>query len=51
VRRNLAVFRMTVNRRVDVRLTATGQTSHRYFPYNSDHLNVLLREPKLGSTK
>jgi len=51
VRRNLAVFRMANNRRVDVRLTATGQTSHRYFPYNSDDLKVLLGEPKPASKK
>ena len=51
VRRNLAVFRMANNRRVDVRLTATGQTSLRYFPYNSDDLKVLLGEPKPASKK
>jgi outer membrane protein OmpA-like peptidoglycan-associated protein len=51
VRRNLAVFRMANNRRVDVRLSTTGQTSHRYFPYNSDDLKVLLGEPKKPAAK
>jgi len=51
VRRNLAVFRMANNRRVDVRLSTTGQTSHRYFPYNSDDLKVLLGEPKKPASK
>jgi hypothetical protein len=51
VRRNLAVFRMANNRRVDVRLSTTGQTSHRYFPYNSDDLKVLLGEPKRATKK
>jgi OmpA family protein/PEGA domain-containing protein len=51
VRRNLAVFRMANNRRVDIRLSTTGQTSHRYFPYNSDDLKVLLGEPKRATKK
>jgi hypothetical protein len=51
VRRNLTVFRMANNRRVDVRLSTTGQTSHRYFPYNSDDLKVLLGEPKHARKK
>jgi len=51
VRRNLTVFRMANNRRVDVRLNTTGQTSHRYFPYNSDDLKVLLGEPKRAAKK
>ena len=46
VRRNLVTFRMANNRRVDVTLSTTGQTSLRYFPYNSDDLKVLLGEPK-----
>jgi hypothetical protein len=37
---------MANNRRVDVRLSTTGQTSQRFFPYNSDDLNVLLGEKK-----
>jgi hypothetical protein len=51
VRRNLTVFRMANNRRVDVRLSTTGQTSHRFFPYNSDDLKVLLGEPKPARKK
>jgi len=51
VRRNLTVFRMANNRRVDVRLSTTGQESHRYFPYNSDDLKVLLGEPKRTAKK
>jgi len=51
VRRNLTVFRMANNRRVDVRLSTTGQMSNRYFPYNSDDLKVLLGEPKPQSKK
>jgi outer membrane protein OmpA-like peptidoglycan-associated protein len=46
VAHNLLVFRMANNRRVDVRLSTTGQMSLRFFPYNSDDLNVLLGEPK-----
>jgi hypothetical protein len=51
VRRNLATFRMANNRRADVRLGTTGQTSHRYFPYNSDDLKVLLGERKPTAKK
>jgi hypothetical protein len=51
VRRNLTVFRMANNRRVDVRLSTTGQSSLRYFPYNSDDLNVLLGERKPRAKK
>jgi outer membrane protein OmpA-like peptidoglycan-associated protein len=51
VRHNLATFRMANNRRVDVRLSTTGQNSLRYFPYNSDDLKVLLGEGKPGSKK
>ena len=51
VRRNLATFRMANNRRVDVTLSTTGQSSLRYFPYNSDDLKVLLGEPKPTSKK
>jgi outer membrane protein OmpA-like peptidoglycan-associated protein len=43
---NLNAFRMANNRRVDVRLSTTGQTSVRFYPYNSDDLNVLMGEPK-----
>jgi hypothetical protein len=46
VDRNLGAFRMANNRRVDVHLSTTGQTSQRLFPYNSDDLNVLLGEQK-----
>jgi len=46
VEHNIVAFRMANNRRVDIRLSTTGQTSLRYFPYNSDDLNVLLGEPK-----
>jgi plastocyanin len=51
VRRNLATFRMANNRRVDVRLSTTGQSSLRYYPYNSDDLKVLLGEPKHAAKK
>jgi hypothetical protein len=51
VQRNLTTFRMANNRRVDVRLSTTGQSSPRYFPYNSDDLNVLLGEPKPTAKK
>ena len=51
VRRSLTTFRMANNRRVDVRLSTTGQTSLRYFPYNSDDLKVLLGEPKSAGKK
>ena len=37
---------MANNRRVDLRLSTTGQTSQRFFPYNSDDLKVLLGEKK-----
>jgi outer membrane protein OmpA-like peptidoglycan-associated protein len=46
VEHNLVAFRWANNRRVDVRLSTTGQTSQRFFPYNSDDLNVLLGEQK-----
>jgi len=46
VGRNIVAFRMANNRRVDIRLSTTGQTSQRFFPYNSDDLNVLLGERK-----
>jgi outer membrane protein OmpA-like peptidoglycan-associated protein len=46
VHRNIVAFRMANNRRVDVGLSTTGQNSKRFFPYNSDDLNVLLGEPK-----
>jgi hypothetical protein len=51
VRRNLATFLMANNSRVDVRLSTTGQSSLRYFPYNSDDLNVLLGEKKPAAKK
>ncbi len=43
---NILAFRMANNRRVDIRLSTTGQTSQRFFPYNSDDLNVLMGEKK-----
>jgi outer membrane protein OmpA-like peptidoglycan-associated protein len=46
VDRNIVAFRMANNRRVDIRLSTTGQTSLRYYPMNSDDLNVLLGEQK-----
>jgi outer membrane protein OmpA-like peptidoglycan-associated protein len=46
VEHNIVAFRMANNRRVDLHLSTTGQTSLRYFPYNSDDLNVLLGEQK-----
>jgi len=46
VKRNIVAFRLANNRRVDVSLSTTGKTSQRFFPYNSDDLNVLLGKPK-----
>jgi outer membrane protein OmpA-like peptidoglycan-associated protein len=46
VQRNIAVFLLANNRRVDVVLSTTGQMSKQFFPYNSDDLNVLLGAPK-----
>jgi outer membrane protein OmpA-like peptidoglycan-associated protein len=46
VTKNIVAFRLANNRRVDVRLSTTGQASLRFFPYNSDDLNVLLGEQK-----
>ena len=46
VEHNMLAFRLANNRRVDLRLSTTGQTSLRYFPYNSDDLHVLMGEPK-----
>ena len=46
VEKNIVAFRLANNRRVDIRLSTTGQTSQRFFPYNSDDLNVLLGEQK-----
>ncbi len=46
VARAIVTFRMANNRRVDIRLSTTGQTSIRFFPYNSEDLKVLLGEPK-----
>jgi hypothetical protein len=42
VARNLLAFGLANNRRVDFRLSTTGQTSLRFFPYNADDLNLLL---------
>jgi outer membrane protein OmpA-like peptidoglycan-associated protein len=46
VEHNMVAFRMANNRRVDIHLSTTGQNSLRYYPYNSDDLNVLLGEKK-----
>jgi outer membrane protein OmpA-like peptidoglycan-associated protein len=46
VEKEILAFRMANNRRVDLHLSTTGQTSLQYFPYNSDDLNVLLGEEK-----
>jgi outer membrane protein OmpA-like peptidoglycan-associated protein len=46
VARAIVTFLMANNRRVDIRLSTTGQTSIRFFPYNSEDLKVLLGEPK-----
>ena len=43
---SIAAFRLANNRRVDLRLSTTGQTSQQFYPYNSDDLNVLLGEKK-----
>ena len=51
VRHNLVTFRMANNRRVDVHLSTTGQSSLRYYPYNSDDLKVLLGEEKRAGKK
>ncbi len=44
VEKNILAFRLANNRRVDLHLSTTGQSSLKYFPYNSDDLNVLLGE-------
>ena len=49
--RNLTAFRMANNRRVDVHLSTTGQTSLRYYPYNADDLSVLMGETKPAAKK
>ncbi len=46
VDKNIVAFRLANNRRVDLHLSTTGQSSLKYFPYNSDDLNVLLGEQK-----
>ncbi len=48
---HIDLFRMANNRRVDVRLSTTGQTSQRFFPYNSDDLKVLLGETPAAKAK
>ena len=47
----IVAFQMANNRRVDIRLSTTGQTSIRFFPYNSEDLKVLLGEPKPAAKK
>lgn len=51
VEKHIVAFRLANNRRVDVSLSTTGQTSQRFFPYNSDDLNVLLGEQKPAGKK
>ena len=51
VEKNIVAFRMANNRRVDVSLSTTGQTSQRFFPYNSDDLNVLLGQQAPAAKK
>ncbi len=46
VEHNILAFRLANNRRVDIRLSTTNVTSQRFFPYNSEDLNVLLGEQK-----
>lgn len=46
VQQNIVAFRLANNRRVDLSLSTTGQVSQRFFPYNSDDLNVLLGEQR-----
>jgi outer membrane protein OmpA-like peptidoglycan-associated protein/plastocyanin len=47
VKRNIVVFQWANNRRVDIRLSTTGEVSQRFYPFNSADVNVLLgtREP------
>ncbi len=45
VLRQFPTFLLANNRRVDVVLSTTGQTSLQYFPYNSEDLKVLLGPP------
>jgi hypothetical protein len=45
VLRDLPTFLLANNRRVDVALSTTGQQSLRYFPLNSDDLQVLIGAP------
>jgi outer membrane protein OmpA-like peptidoglycan-associated protein len=48
---HIDAFRMANNRRVDLRLSTTGQASQRFFPYNSDDLNILLGPVKPAARK
>jgi outer membrane protein OmpA-like peptidoglycan-associated protein len=47
VRHEIVIFRWANNRRVDIRLSTTGEVSRRYYPFDSADLNVLLgvKEP------
>jgi hypothetical protein len=45
VLRQFPTFLLANNRRVDVVLSTTGQTSLQYYPYNSEDLKVLLGAP------
>ena len=51
VKRDIEKFRMANNRRVDVRLSTTGQASLQFYPYNSEDLNVLIGEAKPEAKK
>lgn len=51
VEHHILAFQLANNRRVDIRLSTTGQASQRYFPYNSDDLNVLLGEQQSTGKK
>jgi outer membrane protein OmpA-like peptidoglycan-associated protein len=45
--RNIVIFQWANNRRVDIRLSTTGEISQRFYPFNSSDLHVLLgvKEP------
>jgi outer membrane protein OmpA-like peptidoglycan-associated protein len=47
VHKNPIIFEWANNRRVDIRLSTTGQVSQRFYPFNSADMNLLLgtREP------
>jgi len=45
--RNIVIFQWANNRRVDIRLSTTGEISQRFYPFNSSDMQVLLgvKEP------